>query len=73
MLEQGGTPKHRLPSPTMRAVPVHVPLLVTLSDLAAGAIGELQDDAGTIIIGEVVQFARELNSLIQQPYLRAYA
>ena len=45
----------------------------TLSDLAAGKIGELQDDAGTIIIGEVVQFARELNSLIQQPYLRAYA
>ena len=44
-----------------------------LSDLASGAIGELQDDAGTIIIGEVVQFARELNSLIQQPYLRAYA
>ena len=25
--------------------------------------------SGTIIIGEVVQFARELNSLIQQPYL----
>ena len=45
----------------------------TLSDLAAGKIGELQDDAGTIIIGEVVQFARELNSLIQQPSLRAYA
>ena len=45
----------------------------TLSDLAAGKIGELQDDAGTIIIGEVVQLARELNSLIQQPYLRAYA
>lgn len=45
----------------------------TLADLKHERIGALEDDAGTIVIGEVVQFARDLNALVQQPYLRAYA
>lgn len=45
----------------------------TLRLLADGTIGELESDAGTIIIGDVVNVARELNELVQQPYLRAYA
>jgi len=45
----------------------------TLEDLKYERIGALDQDAGTIVIGEVVQFARDLNALVQQPYLRAYA
>lgn len=45
----------------------------TLENLRCGTIGELEDDAGTLVIGDVVQFARDLNALVQQPYLRAYA